>query len=91
MKIDLHPRLLKRIGKFSAADRRQISEALRSLRDGFGKPHLHAGLGIRRLRKDLFECRAGLRLRIAFLAERGALTVYDAMTHDQIKVWLRTF
>jgi len=61
------------------------------LRDGFGFPHLHSGLGIRRLRKDLFECRAGLHWRIVFLAEKGRLTAYDVMTHDQVKTWLRSF
>jgi hypothetical protein len=63
MRIDLHPRLRRRARKLSAADRDQIAEALRALADGFGSPHLHSGLGIRRLRKDLFECRAGLQWR----------------------------
>jgi hypothetical protein len=61
------------------------------LRDGFGFPHLHSGLGIRRLRRDLFECRAGLHNRIIFLAEKGVITAYDVMTHDQLKAWLRGF
>jgi hypothetical protein len=75
----------------SVADRDQISESLRALADGFGSPHLHSGLGIRRLRKDLFECRAGLQGRIVFFAEKGRLTAYDVMTHDEIKAWLRSF
>lgn len=89
MRIDLHPRLLKRVGKLSAAERAQVSESLRALADGFGSPHVHAGLGIRRLRKDLFECRAGLHWRVVFFAEKGVLTAYDVMTHDDIKAWLR--
>ena len=64
-------------------------EALQGLQDGFGKPHVHLGLGIRRLRKDLFECRAGLQWRIIFFAEKGVLTAYDVMTHDELKAWLR--
>ena len=91
MRIDLHPRLRKRVDKLSAADRAQVSESLRALADGFGRPHLHAGLGIRRLRKDLFECRAGLHWRVVFFAETGVLTAYDVMTHDEIKAWLRNF
>ena len=91
MRIDLHPRFQKRAAKLSAADRQHISASLAALRDGFGLPHLHSGLGIRRLRRDLFECRAGLYWRIIFLAEKGILTAYDVMTHDQVRVWLRSF
>ena len=77
--------------KLSNAEREQIAASLRALGDGFGRPHLHAGIGIRRLRKDLFECRAGLHWRIVFFAEKGQLTAYDVMTHDEIKAWLRNF
>lgn len=91
MRIDLHPRFRKVVGKLSATDRKQIAASLIALRDGFGFPHLHTGLGIRRLRKDLFECRAGLHWRIVFFAEKGLITAYDIMTHDQIKTWLRSF
>ena len=65
--------------------------ALRALEDGFGQPHRHAGLGIRRLRKGLFECRAGLHWRIVFYAEKGVLSAYAVMTHDEVKAWLRSF
>ena len=91
MRIDLHPRLRKRVGKLSEDERGQIAESLRALADGFGRPHLHAGIGIRRLRKDLFECRAGLHWRIVIFAEKGLLTAYDVMTYDEIKAWLRNF
>ncbi len=91
MKIDLHPRLRKRVKRLGATDREQISESLRALGAGFGRPHWHAGIGIRRLRKDLFECRAGLHWRIVFFAEKGLLTAYDVMTHDEIRAWLRNF
>jgi len=79
------------VEKLSNAEREQIAASLRALGDGFGRPHLHAGIGIRRLRKDLFECRAGLHWRIVFFAEKGLLTAYDVMTHDEIKAWLRSF
>ena len=91
MRIDIHPHLRKRVAKFSAADREQIAASLQTLADGFGNPHLHSGLGIRRLRKDLFECRAGLHWRVVFFAEKSVLTAYDVMTYDQIKKWLRDF
>jgi len=91
MRIDLHPRFRKHVGELSGAERERIAESLRALRDGFGLPHLHSGLGIRRLRKDLFECRAGLHWRVVFLAEKGVVTAYDVMTHEQVRAWLRGF
>lgn len=91
MRIDLHPRFQRRVKKLSTEEREGVAAALRALGDGFGHPHLHSGLGIRRLRKDLFECRAGLQWRVLFFAEKGLLTAYDVMTHDEIKAWLREF
>ena len=79
------------MARLSAVEREQITAALSALVDGFGDPHHHSGLGIRRLRKDLFECRAGLQWRIVFFADKGLLTAYDVMTHDEIKAWLRSF
>jgi mRNA-degrading endonuclease RelE of RelBE toxin-antitoxin system len=90
VRIDLHPRFRKRVAKLSQTEREQISEALRALASGFGNPHLHSGLGIRRLRKALFECRAGLQLRIIFFAEKGLLTAYEVMSHDELKAWLKS-
>jgi hypothetical protein len=83
--------LRKRAAKLSTAERKQIAAALGALADGFGNPHQHSGLGIRRLRKDLFECRAGRQWRIVFFAEKGLLTAYDVMTHEEVKAWLRSF
>jgi mRNA-degrading endonuclease RelE of RelBE toxin-antitoxin system len=91
VRIDVHPRLRKQVERLSASERKQIAAALRTLGKGFGNPHHHSGLGIRRLRKDLFECCAGLQWRIVFFAEKGTLTAYDVMTHDEIKAWLRSF
>lgn len=91
MRIELHPRLRKRVAKLSAAERGQVAESSCALADGFGDPHQHVGLGIRRLQKDLFECRAGLRWWVVFFAEKGLITAYDVMMHDEIKAWRRSF
>ena len=90
MRIDLHPRFRKAVEKLGLAERNQVADGLSALRDGFGFSHQHSGLGIRRLRKDLFECRAGLHWRIVFFAEKGVITAYDVMTHDQVRDWLRS-
>lgn len=64
---------------------------LLELGDAFGKPHAHSGLGIRKLRTDLFECRVGLALRILFRASPDALIVRFIGSHDEVQKYLRTF
>ena len=60
------------------------------LGDAFGKPHAHSGLGIRKLRADLFECRVGLSLRILFRASPDALILRFIGSHDEVQKYLRT-
>jgi mRNA-degrading endonuclease RelE of RelBE toxin-antitoxin system len=60
------------------------------LGNAFGKPHEHSGLGIRKLRADLFECRAGLALRVLFRAVPEALIIRFIGTHDEVQKYLRT-
>jgi mRNA-degrading endonuclease RelE of RelBE toxin-antitoxin system len=91
MRIDLHPRFRKSIAKLSSADRNRVANSLSSLLNGFGLPHLHSGRGIRRLHKNLFECRAGLHWRIVFFAQKGLLTAYDLMTQNPLQSWLKSF
>jgi hypothetical protein len=70
--------------------RREIARVIDAVRDGFGKPHLHSGLGIRRLRRNYFECRAGLQIRLIFRAERGLLHFAALGNHDVIQQFLKT-
>jgi mRNA-degrading endonuclease RelE of RelBE toxin-antitoxin system len=91
VRLDLHPRFLRRVRKLSARQAAAVESALQELQTGFGEPHRHSGLGVRRLRRSLYECRAGQDLRVLFWAEAGLLTVFDAMAHDEIKNFLRNF
>lgn len=86
MRIELTPELKKAIHRLPKAQRKHIGEVITAVRDGFGAPHLHSGLGIRRLRASLFECRIGLKLRLVFDAEPGGvLSFSDLGTHDEIR------
>jgi hypothetical protein len=91
VRIDLHPKLGRRLQKLSPGEFVAVESALEQLRQGFGQPHLHSGLGVRRLRRKLYECRAGLDLRILFWAQSGAVTAFDVMTHDEVRAFLRSF
>ena len=91
VRLDLHPKLRRRLQKLSAAELTAVESALEQLRQGFGQPHLHGGLGVRRLRRKLYECRAGLDLGILFWAQPRAVTAFDVMTRDEVRAFLRNF
>jgi hypothetical protein len=67
----------------------EVSAALRLVVEGFGNPHAHAGLAIRKLGRHLYECRTGLAWRLIFLADKGVLTFDFAGDHDEVQNCLR--
>ena len=67
----------------------EVSATLRLIREGFGKPHAHTGLAIRKLGKHLYECRTGQAWRLVFEAHKGTLTFDFAGDHDEVQNYLR--
>jgi len=65
-----------------------VAASMAQAAEGFGKPHVHAGTGIRRLANNLFECRAGLELRLLFMRDQDALIFVFAGTHDEVQDYL---
>jgi hypothetical protein len=66
-----------------------VLAALTAVRDGFGNPHLHTGLSIRKLARNLYECRTGLDLRLVFEARKGTLTFDFAGSHNEVRDYLK--
>ena len=56
---------------------------------GFGQPHIHSGVSIRKLAPDTFECRTDLKTRLVFIAEKGVLTFDFAGNHEDVRNYLR--
>lgn len=83
--------LSKRFKKIVRAAGREaeVSAALKLVVEGFGNPHAHSGLSIRKLGKNLYECRTGLSWRLVFFAEKGILTFDFAGDHDEVGSYLR--
>jgi len=73
----------------SAGREMEVSGTLKLVIEGFGNPHAHTGLAIRKLGKNLFECRTGLAWRLIFVAEKGVLTFDFAGDHDEVQNYLR--
>jgi mRNA-degrading endonuclease YafQ of YafQ-DinJ toxin-antitoxin module len=90
LQIDLSKPFRDGVRGFDKRRRRDIARVIDSVRDGFGTPHLHSGLGVRRLRRNYFECRAGLQIRLIFRAERGLLYFVTLGNHDEIQRFLKT-
>jgi hypothetical protein len=87
----LSPRFLAAVKNLSDVDVTRAEEALRVLPECFGQPHLHTGISIRRLRKNIFECRAGLKVRLLFRANAHALEVFFVGSHDEVRRLIRKF
>ena len=63
--------------------------ALLELGEAFGNPHIHSGLGIRKLKGNIFECRAGLANRFGFVDSGEQLVVSFLGNHDELRRWVR--
>lgn len=85
--VELTERFKKLVRKSGRED--EVLDALRLVSDGFGHPHLHAGLSIRKLGKTIYECRTSLRWRLIFVAQQGVLTFDFAGDHDEVRDYLR--
>ncbi len=83
--------LTKRFKKIvrEAGREAEVSATLKLVREGFGNPHAHAGISIRKLEKTIYECRTGLAWRLVFEARKGMLTFDFAGNHDEVQNYLR--
>jgi hypothetical protein len=83
--------LSKRFKKIvrEAGREKEVSAALKLVVEGFGKPHAHTGLSIRKLGRQLYECRTSLAWRLDFEADKGVLTFDFAGDHDEVQNYLR--
>jgi hypothetical protein len=79
--------------RLSALPREQRSECLLALCDlaeTFGKPHLHSGLSIRKIRKTSFECRGNIHLRFIFHDRPNDLYVSFLGDHNEVRAALKS-
>ena len=86
----IDPGVLRRLRELPKNERAECLLALCELTESFGKPHVHSGLGIRKLGEKLFECRANLALRFIFQDRPSDLFVSFVGNHDEIKALLKT-
>ena len=85
----IDPVVQKQLRALPQRERADVVLKLLELGEIFGQPHQHAGIGIRKLRADLFECRVGLVLCVLFRALPDALIIRFIWTHDEVQKDLR--
>jgi mRNA-degrading endonuclease YafQ of YafQ-DinJ toxin-antitoxin module len=83
--------LTKRFKKIvqQAGREEEVSATLKLVREGFGNPHAHTGISIRKLGRRIYECRTGLAWRLVFEAQKGVLTFDFAGDHNEVQSYLR--
>ena len=83
--------LSKRFQKIvrNAGREREVMDTVQLVGEGFGNPHIHSGLSIRKLGKRLYECRTGLSWRLVFEADKSVLLFDFAGDHGEVQNYLR--
>ncbi len=85
----LAPRFVHEYALPTEADRKLCTEAVEALPATFGFPHQHAGIGLRALRRGVYECRLSKALRLGFTGHGDALLLQTVGNHETIRQWLR--
>lgn len=88
--LTIDPAVIRWLRELPKTEKVECLLALSELTEIFGQPHIHSGLGIRKLGNKLFECRGGLGLRFIFQARSADLYVSCLGNHDEIKALLKS-
>ncbi len=85
----IDPTVIRRLRELLTSEKVERLLALCDLVDSFGQPHVHSGLGIRKLGGKLFECRGNRDLRFIFQDRGAELFVSFLGNYDEIRTLLR--
>ena len=88
--IHIEPGLLRQIRAKTAVERRQIGQRIAEPQKFIGQPHLHKGMGLRKLRDNFYEIRVGLKQRLIFENASNALVFEFLGNHDEVKRFLKS-
>jgi mRNA-degrading endonuclease YafQ of YafQ-DinJ toxin-antitoxin module len=90
MRVSLTERLQRDVRDLDRPHRSAVFETILALPRAVGEPHLHAGLGMRKLhRSGIWEARVGLGLRLVFTLEPNLLTLVRVGGHEDVLRYLR--
>ena len=86
----VRPNVQDTLAALTEAEQSAVLAALAAIPAAFGRPHLHGGLGIRQLRRGIFEARVGLSRRAIFVRIGDTLRVQLIGNHAEIQHYLRS-
>jgi hypothetical protein len=84
------PAVFARLAALPKSERDECWDALLQLAATFGQPHVHSGIGIRKLGRHLFECRGNRYLRFLFLDLNDSVEVRFLGDHDELHREIRS-
>lgn len=91
MRTALTSRFCRDLDCLTNEQRSALSNVVAALSDALGKPHHHAGLGLRKIHASgIWEGRVGLGLRVLFAVKSDALTLIRVGTHDDVRRYLKS-
>jgi len=85
----LSPTLLKQLNALPESERAAALLALVQVDEGFGRPHVHAGLGIRKLRDGVFEFRVSRAMRGVFREFPDRVEFELIGSHEDVQKFMR--
>jgi cellobiose-specific phosphotransferase system component IIA len=90
IRIDYGPRFLRALRQIKPNITEEAEKRLLQISQGFGNPHAHGGLGLRKLESRAYEARIGLHYRMILIHQKDCLFAYDVMTHEEVRHWLKS-
>lgn len=88
MRVSFAPAFLKQLTKLDPKVKESTKETTEKIIDFYEFQAKAAGLGVKRLRGDIWEARAGLKMRVLYLLNEGGLRFVLAGTHDDVRKFL---
>lgn len=88
--IRIEQKLLAKIRRLPAGERREIGVAIAAAQAAFGSPHVHGGTGLRKLRGRWHEVRVGLDLRLILREYDDCLSFEFMGDHDAVRRYLKS-
>ena len=88
MRVSFAPTFLKQLGKLDPRVKESAKEASEKIIDFYEHRTKAPGLGVKRLRGDIWEARAGLKIRVLYLLDDDGLRFVLAGTHDDVRQFL---
>ncbi len=71
------------------AEKKLLGQLIERIQIGLGHPHVHAGLGLRKLADELYECRFDLKILLVFKLLPNEVSFQMMGSHDEVQKYLR--